>query len=272
MVVMLDTLRGLFVLEKTVPLASAAEVNALVETYYGTLAKFGYSEPMRLHPADTALVLVDVQHHLSVRAIRASLKHAGVYTDDAEPVLAAMEADLYAALANIEAVLTKCREAGIRPIHVGIQSLLPDSADAGMLHKAADMLYPPGSYDSQFLSEAAPLADEIVLTKTCSGIHVGTNIDQVLRNLGVQNVLMVGFYTDQCVSASVRDLTDLGYRVSLVDDAMGAMSPARHENALQSIRKLYANSEKTAEILPRLDRVAAAAAKKKGWLPGRHGH
>lgn len=272
MVVMLDTLRGLFVLKRTVPLASDAEVNALAEAYYGTLAAVGYAEPLRLHPADTALVLVDVQHHLNVRAIRASLKHAGVYTEDHEPVLAAMEASLNAALANVEAVLAKCREAGIRPIHVGIQSLLPDSADAGMLHKAADMLYAPGSYDSKFLREAEPLAGEIVLTKTCSGIHVGTNIDQVLRNLGVQNVLMVGFYTDQCVSASVRDLTDLGYRVSLVDDAMGAMSPARHENALQSIRKLYANSETTAELLPRLERVAAAAVKKKGWHPGRYGH
>jgi len=254
------------------PRATAAEVNALVENYYGTLGAVGYAEPLPLHPADTVLVLVDIQQHLSTRSIRASLQHAGVYDESTESVLAAIDADLQAALANIGLVLAKCREVGIRPIHVGIQSFLPDSADAGMLHKAAGMLYPPGSYDAQFLPEAAPLDGEIVLTKTCSGIHVGTHIDQVLRNLGVQNVVMVGFYTDQCVSASVRDLTDLGYRLSLVEDAMGAMSQERHQNALQSIRKLYANSETTAEILPRLEELAASAAKKKrGWLSGRHG-
>ncbi|MBS3182371.1 cysteine hydrolase family protein [Leucobacter manosquensis] len=254
------------------PRATAAEVNALVENYYGTLGSVGYAEPLPLHPADTALVLVDIQQHLSTRSIRASLKQVGVYNESAEPVLTAIEADLQAALTNISLVLAKCREVGIRPIHVGIQSYLPDSADAGMLHKAAGMLYAPGSYDSQFLPEAAPLEGEIVLTKTCSGIHVGTHIDQVLRNLGAQNVIMTGFYTDQCVSASVRDLTDLGYRLTLVDDAMGAMSPERHQNALQSIRKLYANSESTEEILPRLDQIAAKLTKKKrGWLSGRHG-
>ncbi len=83
---------------------------------------------------------------------------------------------------------------------------------------------------------------------------------------------MTGFYTDQCVSASARDLTDLGSRLTLVDDAMGAMSPERHQNALQSIRKRYTNSESPEEILPRLDQIAAKLTKKKrGWLSGRHG-
>lgn len=256
-------------MSSTAPPATAAEVNALVESYYGTLGAVGYAEPLHLDPADTVLVVVDAQQHLSTRAIRSSLTAAGLYRDDVEPLLDAIDADMRAALANITAVLQKCREVGIRAVHVGIQSYLPGAEDTGALHKAAGMLYPPGSEDAAFLPEAAPLEGEIVLVKTCSGVHVGTHIDQVLRNLGVQRVLIAGFYTDQCISASVRDLSDIGYQVSLVEDAMAAMSPQRHEYALQSIRKLYANSETTAELLPRLDQIGARR-KRRGWLTGRH--
>lgn len=251
------------------PLATEAEVNALAEQYYGTLGAYGYAEPLTIDPRDTVLLLVDIQEHLSTPAIVASLTAAGLYHEGLDPVLRAMEADLARALDNIEVVLAKCRELGIRPVHVGIQALLGDASDTGALHRAAGMLYPPGSPDSAFLPQAAPLPGEAVLTKTCSGVHVGTHIDQMLRNMGVHHVLVAGFYTDQCVSSSVRDLADLGYQVGLVEDAMGAMSPQRHANALESIRKLYANSETTAELLDRLTALEAQLARRAEGRAGR---
>ncbi|WP_125098833.1 cysteine hydrolase family protein [Leucobacter chromiireducens] len=253
------------------PLATDAEVNALAEHYYGTLGAWGYAEPLSLDTRDTVLLLVDVQEHLRKPAIVASLTATGLYRPELEPVLDAMEATLERALENVSAVLAKCREVGIRPVHAGIQALLADAADTGALHRAAGMLYPPGSPDSEFLAAAAPLPGEAVLTKTCSGVHVGTHIDQLLRNMGVRNVLVAGFYTDQCVSSSVRDLADLGYQVSLVEDAMGAMSPQRHAHALESIRKLYANSETTAELLVRLEALGEANAR-RAERGGRHRH
>lgn len=125
------------------PAATIDEVNALVETYYETLGTAGYASPLPLDPADTVLLLVDVQQHLTTRALRASLKAVGVYTADTEPVLEAIDQDLHAALQNIRLVLQACRENGIRPIHVGIQSLLPEAEDTGALHKAGGLLYPP---------------------------------------------------------------------------------------------------------------------------------
>ncbi len=90
-----------------------------------------------------------------------------------------------------------------------------------------------------------------MLRKTCSGIHVGTGIDRLLRNLHIENVIVTGFYTDQCISTSVRDLADLNYRVILPTDAVGALSPQRHENALESLR-VYAYTETTQELLGRI--------------------
>lgn len=250
------------------PTATDADANELTERYYGTLGAVGYADPLPISPADTVLVIVDAQEHLSMRALRESFTAAGIYDESVEPVLEVIDAHLQAALRNISAALAKCREVGIRVVHVGIQAMLPGAEDTGALHKAAGMLYPPGSPDAAFLPEAAPVEGEIVLTKTCSGIHVGTQIDQVLRNLGVDKVIIAGFYTDQCISSSVRDLADIGYRVSLLEDAMAAMSPGRHQNALQSIRKLYANSEPTTQFLARAD--ALATKKRGGWFGGRH--
>lgn len=247
-------------MSSSTPQATPEQVNALVERYYGTLGSVGYADPLPLDPGNTVLVLVDAQEHLTPRAVRASLSAAGLYSDDIEPVIAAIAESLDATLSNIGQVLTASRAAGIRVLHVGIQAMLPGAEDTGALHQAAGMLYPPGSIDAAFLPEAAPVDGEIVLTKTCSGVHVGTHIDQALRNLGVSRVLIAGFYTDQCISSSVRDLADLGYQVSLIEDAIGAMSPQRHEYAMQSIRKLYANSETTEQLLPRLEQVAAARA------------
>ena len=100
-----------------------------------------------------------------------------------------------------------------------------------------------------------PLENEIVLNKTCSGIVVGTPIDRILRNLGIKNVVVTGFYTDQCVSTSIRDLADLGYKVDMIEDAMAAMSQERHDKALQSIKYIYANCEKTQELIERLEQL-----------------
>lgn len=232
-------------------------VNAFADTYYGGLSSTIYATPVPLDPADTVLVLIDIQECITKEAFLKTFAALGVDSEPMLPVLDRIEADMRATAANISAVLERCRETGIRPIHVRIQSHLPDAADTGALHASAGMFYPPGSKDSEFLPEAMPREDEIVLNKTCSGIHVGTHIDQVLRNLGARKVLVVGFYTDQCISASVRDLSDLGYQVDLIEDAVGALSPQRHEYALQSIRKIYANSETTATLLGRLAELPA---------------
>jgi nicotinamidase-related amidase len=164
-----------------------------------------------------------------------------------------MEEFVNGALGNIEKILAKCREKGIRPIHCKIQSYLNDAADTGRLHKSAGMLQPPGSRESHFLPQGAPLDGEIVLIKTCSGVHIGTPIDRILRNLSIKNLIVIGFYTDQCVSTSVRDFSDLGYSVALISDAVAAMSRERHDMAMNGIGNIYARSETTAELLSRLE-------------------
>ncbi|MCF8108483.1 MAG: cysteine hydrolase [Desulfohalobiaceae bacterium] len=230
-----------------------SQLDDFVNQYYKGLADSVYGTPIPLSSDDTALVIIDAQTSISQEYYTEAFKGFGMDVETIKPLLDEIGRNLKATLDNIEMVLAACRAKGILPIHVKIQAYLPDASDTGRLHKSAGMLYPPGAPGTDFLPEAAPDEGEIVLTKSCSGIHVGTPIDRILRNLDIKRVLIAGFYTDQCVSTSVRDLSDLGYQVSIIEDAINAMSEERHEKALLGIKKIYANSETTESVVSRLN-------------------
>jgi len=230
-------------------------LNEFVRDYYGTLGTSVYGNPVPVSAEDTALVIIDAQTCVKKEYFVEGYKAMGIDVEPLMPALNQLGENTVKALANIKKILSKCREVGIRPIHIKIESYLPDSKDTGRLHSSAGMYYPPGGPASGFCEEAMPLDGEIVLKKTCSGIHVGTPIDRILRNMNIKSVIVVGFYTDQCISTSIRDLSDLGYEVDMIEDAMTAMSQERHEKALQGIQKIYANSETTDELLKRLEEL-----------------
>jgi len=230
-------------------------LDEFVRSYYGALVTSVYGNPVQVSAEGTVLVIIDAQTCVKKDYFVEAYKAMGIDVEPFMPALNQLEQNTDKALVNIEKILNKCREKGIRPIHVKIESYLPDAKDTGRLHSSAGMYYPPGGYASGFCEEVMPLEGEIVLKKTCSGIHVGTPIDRILRNLNVKSVIVVGFYTDQCISTSIRDLSDLGYEVDMIEDAMTAMSQERHEKALQGIQKIYANSETTDELLKRLEEL-----------------
>lgn len=230
-------------------------LNEFTAQYYGQLASGVYNKPVPISAEDTALIIIDAQKCISKEYFIEAYKASGLDVEPLMPVLNQLEENTQHSLNNIEKILLKCREKGIRPIHVRIQSYLDDAKDTGRLHTSAGMFYPPNGLASEFCDEAKPLDGEIVLNKTCSGIHVGTQIDRILRNLHIKSVIVVGFYTDQCVSTSIRDLSDLGYEVDMIEDAMNAMSQERHEKALQGIKFIYANCESTETLIKRMEEL-----------------
>ena len=86
------------------------------------------------------------------------------------------------------------------------------------------------------LDAIAPAEDEIVMPKTSSSVFISTNIDYVLRNLGVRSLIIAGVLTDQCIDSAVRDACDLGYLVTVPTDACATLSTERHEWALRNNR------------------------------------
>ena len=88
----------------------------------------------------------------------------------------------------------------------------------------------------------------MIFRKTSSNVFVSTNLDYVLRNLGVRSLIVAGIMTDQCVEIAVRDACDLGYLVSLVTDACTTTSVERHEQSLIGIRGYCHQRSAVAEI------------------------
>ncbi len=137
------------------------------------------------------------------------------------------------ALPNMQRLQAACRAAGIEVMYTVIENLTQDGRDRSLDYKISGLDVPKGSWDAQVLEEIAPAPDEIVLGKTSSSVFISTNIDYVLRNLGVRSLIVAGCLTDQCVDSAVRDACDLGYLVTTVTDACATLSQDRHDWSLR---------------------------------------
>lgn len=140
------------------------------------------------------------------------------------------------------------RAAGIENIYAVIESLTEDGRDRGIDHKVSDIHVPPGSPDGQVIDEVKPQPGEIVLRKTASGVFGATNLDYILRNLGIQYLIVFGVVTHQCVENSVRQAADIGYLVTVIGDACATDSDEVHDAALRAMSG-YARIRDTDEII-----------------------
>lgn len=143
-------------------------------------------------------------------------------------------------LPNVRRLQEAFRAHQLEVIHTRIQSLTRDGRDRSKGHKRLDLLAPPGSREADFLEAVAPVDDEIVINKTASGVFSSTNLHYVLTNLGINGLVVVGVYTNECVETTVRDACDLGYQVSIVEDCCATVTPELHEASLKTLRDRYA--------------------------------
>jgi nicotinamidase-related amidase len=79
-----------------------------------------------------------------------------------------------------------------------------------------------GAQPSAGLGPEAGFGPEKRFEKDVYGAFTGTDLEQWLRSLGVQSVLLVGFYTHMCVSTSAREALVRGFDVAVDPDATGA--------------------------------------------------
>lgn len=156
---------------------------------------------------------------------------------------------------NQQRLLAAARGARVDVLHTIIESLTSHGRDRSLDHKLSDMHVPQGAPEGRVIDALAPAEDEIILPKTSSGVFNSTNIDYVLRNLGVRFLVIAGVVTDQCVDMAVRDAADRGYLVTLVADACATYTEERHQAALNAF-KGYCWITDTATAAARLGALA----------------
>ena len=160
---------------------------------------------------------------------------------------------------NQQRILAAARSAGGQVLHTIIEALTEDCRDASLDHKLSDLLVPKGHPLAPPVDELKPERNEIVIPKTSSGVFNSTNIDYVLKNLGIKFLIVAGVVTDQCVDMAVRDAADRGYMVSLPEDACATYSQERHENALRAFGG-YCWVNDTATVVGRIKAMAGHPA------------
>ena len=186
-----------------------------------------------LAPQRTALLVIDIQNtYMEV---------------DDDPV----EAERWApfrkrmneiVIPNTARLVADCRRRGVEVIFARIACLKPDGRDRSLSQKKPGfnyLLLPKDREDSQMVPELTPEADDIVVLKTTDSALTGTNLRLLLRNMEIDDVIVAGIFTDQCVSSSVRSLADESFGVVVVEDCCAAATDELHLNELKTINMIY---------------------------------
>jgi nicotinamidase-related amidase len=92
-----------------------------------------------------------------------------------------------------------------------------------------------GEMGHDIVPELAPLAGEPVVDKPGKGAFFQTDLDLMLRNGGIDTLLVCGVTTEVCVHTTIREANDRGYRCIAVADCCASYFPEFHEVGLKMI-------------------------------------
>jgi nicotinamidase-related amidase len=83
--------------------------------------------------------------------------------------------------------------------------------------------------------DVAPEPGDIIVRKTRVGAFSTTDLDQQLRQRGIDTLILAGISTSGVVLSTVRDAADRDYRVFVLEDASADPDPEIHEFLTQRI-------------------------------------
>jgi biuret amidohydrolase len=207
-------------------------------------------------PATTALLLIDMQY------VDAHPDYGlGAYLKREFPQVAEYYFDRMQDLVvpNCQELLSVFRAENMRVVHVTLGPVLADGMDMVPLRRpapAADglqsLLHNVGSFEHGIIPELTPIPGELVINKTSRSAFNSTAIERVLRNLGVETLIVAGVTTSSCVDTTARDAADRGFQTVVVEDATAEHDQASHEAALRQFAVRWGRVWTTAETISTL--------------------
>jgi ureidoacrylate peracid hydrolase len=125
-----------------------------------------------------------------------------------------------------------------------------------------------GSWDMDFVDELKPLADDpsFVIRKHRFGSFYETRLEQVLRMLGTEALLVGGTTANACVETTLREAYLRDYDVVAITDAIAAVRPEWEPTAHAVWAQYLGELATTDEVVAWLERAAAPRALELGHL------
>lgn len=197
-------------------------------TLYSTVRK-GSSRryDFKLKPSKAAILVIDIQDHLdSCETAHDILQNISRLVNRMRCLREELPTGGEVIITYLEAKTNDCRD-------ISLDYKLSGSKLAHLPN-----LSNPATFKT-LPSDLVPSKDgkgDIFLPKTSCSVFQSTNIDYILRNVQVEQLIITGQLTDQCVMSAVRDAADLGYFVTVVDDACAAMNNDDHVRGLKGIK------------------------------------
>ena len=99
-----------------------------------------------------------------------------------------------------------------------------------------------GSPEAEVVAELKPMEKDFVVQKRRYSGFFETSLDLLLRELGVDALILTGIHTHICVQHTAADAFYRGYKLMVVRDCTAALTLEDHERALEYMRKVYGAS------------------------------
>ena len=181
----------------------------------------------QLDPKKTALVLIDLQNaivgmntapHTAAQVVENSKKLAETFRAHGAPVVY---------------------------VRVDLNDFMKLPVDKP--HNMGDT--PPPAIASEITLSAGFQPGDILITKRHWGAFADTDLEQQLKNRGVDTVVLTGISTNSGVESTARQGTGLGFAFVLVEDACAGQDAEQHRFAFENTFPRLTRVRNTGEVL-----------------------
>ena len=150
---------------------------------------------------------------------------------------------------NVKKVLDAFRKKGLPIFHI-VRVHRKDASDVEITRKEKFLKNPfavEGTVGARIIGGLEPLEGEYTVKKIRMSAFLNTDLDLMLKSLGVKNVVITGIQTPNCIRTSVFDAVAYNDNVYLVDDAVAAQNDEIHRANVLDMQNIGVKTVKTAE-------------------------
>ncbi|WP_018659025.1 cysteine hydrolase family protein [Allofustis seminis] len=161
------------------------------------------------------------------------------------------------ALPHIERALEATRKSNVPVFHVfrlyrGNGSDVEVTRYEGWKSNGGSLV--PGTEGAEIPASIAPIDGEYLIVKQRWSAFFMTELDLVLRRLGVRQVILTGVQTPNCIRGTAWDANSLDYEVICLTDGTNAANAEVHEQNLRDMKNIGVKLMTTDEYVENLEK------------------